>query len=193
MSASLAAYGLRPVFHPSGQDRALGSYQLASGYATALYRGTPVVLNPSTQQLNVAANGADWLGVFWGVEYTDVLGVPQESPYWPASQVATNIVAWVYSDPAAVFEIQADGSVALGAVGQQINFSGTAGSTVTDGSTTVYQSTTAAGAASLTNSGQGMMRIVDFGRGIDNAAGDAFTVLRVTIARHQFISNKVAV
>lgn len=201
MSSTLAPYGLRPVYHPSGQDRALTPYFLASGYATSLYRGTPVTLAATTQNLNVAAaSGADWLGVFWGCEFIDAFGVPQESSYWPASTTVlagTVVTAYVYDDPLTVYEIQCDGALAntasVAAAGQQLNFSATSGYAVTDGSATLGQSTTAASASSLTATAQGMMRIVDIAREIDNAAGDAYTKILVQVARHMFRANKVAV
>lgn len=201
MSATLAPFGLRPIFHPTGQDRAWSQYFLASGYATSLYRGTPVKLAATTQNITLADDSAaDWLGVFWGVEYIDTFGVPQESSYWPGGTTVmsgTVPTAYVYADPLTIFEIQADGSIANSAsvavAGQQIDFSTTSGYTVGAGSTSLGQSTCAAKASSLTATGQGMLRIQGLGLEIDNVAGDAYTKLYVQIARSHFASNKVAV
>jgi hypothetical protein len=40
---------------------------------------------------------------------------------------------------------------------------------------------------------QGQVRVVGFSLQQDNAPGDAFTVVQVKIARHQFVSNKTAI
>lgn len=194
----LAPFGGRAVYHPSGQDRALGSYTLASGYAANLFRGTPVMLNASTQNLNVAANASDFIGFFHGVEYVDASGVPQAQSFWAAGTTilaGTTIVAWVYSAPETVYEMQCTDTVPATAVGQQINFATAANVGVGDGNIALGQSTTALDAATLTSTLQGMMRIVDVGRAVGNAPGVVgdFTILRVTVARHQFVANKVAV
>lgn len=193
MSASLFPFGMRPIWTQTGQVTPK-AYQggIASAYATAVYRGTPVVLTTSGT-LNVAANGADMVGVFAGVEYTDSTGRRIYSPSWTASTVATNIIAWVWDDPRIIFEAQVNGSAAQTAIGDQANFSAVAGYTVGAGTAATGISTmaldpTLAGAAS-----QGMLRILDKSLYVDNDWGDAYTIVQVMIARHQYVSNKVAI
>lgn len=186
MSATSAPFGMRPVYHPTGLDRG-DPYTIGSTYGTALYKGTPVLLN-TDGTLNVATVTNDFLGVFNGVEYTDSMGKPTYSNFWPAGTVATNILAWVWTDPNTVYEIQADGSVAATAVGAQTDFTniGT-GSTSTGLSTATANSTVEAGAA------QGQLRIIGVAPYADNAWGDAYTVLRVQIAQSQYVANKVGI
>jgi hypothetical protein len=80
-----------------------------------------------------------------------------------------------------VYEIQADGSVAQSAIGDEADLSNTtAGSNVT-GLSQATISSTLVGAG---NSGQ--MRIVDLAPYPDNAWGDAYTIVRATINEAQF-------
>lgn len=189
MSTTSAPFGFRPAYHPTGLDRAR-KYNIASGYAANIFKGQPVILNTNgTVVAGTAA--ADLLGVFAGCEYTDSNGKPTVSNYWPTGTTiasGTTATAWVYDDPSEVYEVQADGSVAQTAVGDQADVSNVAtGSTMTGLSTATLS-------ASLAGAGvQAQFRIVGFSQAVDNTPGDAFTVVQVQIARHQFVSNKVAI
>ena len=183
MSSSNAPFGLRPAFHPSGLDRAQAlANGIASGYSTDILKGQPVKLN-SSGNIVVAAAGDSFQGAFAGVEWTDTTGRRRVSNYWPASTAyqAGSCVAYFYNDPLIVYEIQADGSIAQSAIGDEADLSNTtAGSTVT-GLSQATLSSTLAGAG---NSAQ--MRIVDIAPYPDNAWGDAYTIVRVTINEAQF-------
>lgn len=192
MSATLAPFGLRAAYSPIGQSRAV-AYTIASGYGTTLYKGQAVALNTNGTITTVAAGANDWHGVFVGCEYVDGNGKPNVSSYWPASTTATNIVAWVIDDPDAVFEVQADGSIAQTAIGDQCNFSSTTNYTNADGSTATGLSAMAASATLAGATAQGQMRIVGFGKQADNAVGDAYTIIQVQNARHTYRANKVAI
>ncbi len=186
MSSTSAPFGFRPAYNTIGLERAK-KYTIATGYATSLYKGQPVTLNTNGTIVTGAA-AADIKGVLAGVEYTDSTGKPNYSPYWPASTAATNIIAWVWDDPTIVWEVQADGAVAQAGVGDQtdvVNVS--SGSTLTGLSTSGVSSTLAGAGV------QGQFRIVGFGQQVDNAPGDAYTIVQVQIARDQYVSNKVAV
>jgi hypothetical protein len=182
---------MRPVFHPSGviRPRALAG-GINSTYGTTILANQPVLLSTSGLLNAVTANNVDFVGVFAGVEYTVSGGSKRVvDNKWIASTAydAGSLVAYFYDDPAIVYEIQADGSVAQTGIGDQANLSNfTAGSTLTG----LSQATASASLVGATV--QGQLRIVDKGLAIDNDWGDAFTVLRVQIARHQYISNKVA-
>ncbi len=192
MSAVSAPFGFRPAYNPIGLERAK-AYTIASAYNTQISKGQPVILNTNG---TVTAGGAaaDLLGIFAGVEYIDSnTGKPVVSTFWPANQAATNIRAWVWDDPNNVYEVQSDGSIAQTAIGDQAdvsNATNVTGSAAIGGnvlSACTLSSTLAGGGA------QAQFRIVGFGTQVDNLAGDAFTIVQVQIARHQFISNKVAV
>ena len=183
MSATNAPFGLRPAFHPSGLDRAQAlAGGIASAYNAAILKGQPVkyvtggVIQP-------AAAGESFAGAFAGVEWTDTTGRRHVSNNWPANTAyqTGSCIAYFYNDPLIVYEIQADGSLAQSSIGDEADLSNTtAGSTVT-GLSQCTLSTTLAGAGS-----SAQMRIVDIAPYPDNAWGDAYTVVRVTINEAQF-------
>lgn len=184
MSAASAPFGFRPAYHPKGLDRAR-KYTVASTYGTAIYKGQPCILN-TNGTIVVGTAAADLMGIFVGVEFTDSTGKPNYSTFWPAGQVATNITAWVYDDPDIVYEVQADGSVAQTAVGDQADVTNVANNA--NGLSTCTLASTLAGAGV-----QAQFRIVGFSLAQDNLPGDAFTVVQVQLARSQFVANKVAI
>jgi hypothetical protein len=189
MSAVSAPFGFRPAYSPIGFDRAK-KYTIASAYGTAILKGQPVILN-TNGTITAGTAAADILGIFAGCEFIDASGKPNVSPNWPAAQATlagTVPTAWVYDDPENVYEVQADGSIAQTAIGDQADVSNAAaGSTVTGQSQATLSATL--GGVGV----QAQFRIVGFALNQDNAPGDAFTVVQVKIARHQFISNKVAI
>jgi len=183
MSAISAPFGMRPAFHPSGLDRAQAlANGIASAYSTDILKGQPVKYD-TTGVIVVAAAGDAFVGAFDGVEWTDTTGRRRVSNYWPAStsfQTGT-CVAYFYNDPNIVYEIQADGSLAQSSIGDEADLSNTtAGSNVT-GLSQATLSNTLKGA-----NGQGQMRIVDLAPYPGNAWGDSYTIVRATVAKHQF-------
>lgn len=187
MSATSAPFGFRPAYHPSGLERAK-KYTIASAYGTAIYKGQPVILN-TNGTIVVGTAAADLLGVFAGCEYVDSTGKPTVSNFWPASTAVlagTVPTAWVYDDPEQIYEVQSDGSIAQTALGDQADVSNVGNNA--NSLSTATLSATLAGAAA-----QAQFRIIGFGQQIDNLPGDAFTVVQVKLARHQFVSNKVAI
>lgn len=188
MPATSAPFGMRPSYHQSGLDRGRAyPGAIVSTYGTAILKGQPVLLTAAGALNPVAANNVDFLGVFAGVQFNDAFGKPTYAPNWPAGQVATNIVPWVWDDPETIFDIQADGSVAFSQVGDQVNFSNFAA-----GSTMTGLSQCTCTAASVGTGAQGQLRVIELYQGVDNAWGDAFTILAVKIARSQYYANKVA-
>ncbi len=171
MSATAAPYGFIPIYHPSGQNRPR-PYPIASGYNTAIGKGDAVVLD-TTGTLTIGTTTVDLIGVFAGVTYTDANGVPTNSPNWVASTTATNIQAWVYDDPDTVFQAQANGSLAATVIGDQCDLVAGTVNAVT-GLSTMALNATPEGAGQ-----QGQFRVVELGQGIDNAWGDAYTVVQV--------------
>lgn len=106
------AYGLRPVRHAGGgtiRYNAYGSYKIASGYGTALYRGDPVKRTADGTIIRDTAGSTVTCGVFWGVRYKDTTtGEYRYQTFWPASTTATEIEAYVYDDPEIIFMVEAD-------------------------------------------------------------------------------------
>jgi len=190
MSSTNAPFGLRPAFHPSGLDRAQAlAGGIASAYASNILKGQPVKLN-SSGNIVVAAAGDSFQGAFDGVQWTDTTGRARVSNYWPANTAYTagSCVAYYYSDPNIVYEIQADGSLAQTSIGDQADLSNTTAGSSTTGLSACTLSTTLAGVG---NTAQ--MRIVDLSPYPDNAWGDAYTVVRVTINKSQYQATVVAI
>ena len=190
MSSTSAPFGLRPAFHPSGLDRAQAfANGIASAYNTDILKGQPVKLN-SSGNIVVAAAGDSFQGAFAGVEWTDTTGRRRVSNYWPANTAyqAGSCVAYFYNDPLIVYEIQADGSVAQTAIGDNANFSN-----LTAGSTTTGLSQCTMSATLTGTSTYGQLRIVDLAPYADNAWGDAYTIVRVQIANHQLVATLNAI
>jgi hypothetical protein len=183
MSSTNAPFGLRPAFHPSGLDRAQAlAGGIASAYNADILKGQPVKYTTSGTIVPAAAGDA-FAGAFAGVEWTDTTGRRRVSNYWPANTAyqTGSCVAYFYNDVRIVYEIQADGSLAQTSIGDEADLSNTtAGSNVT-GLSQCTLSTTLKGAG---NNGQ--MRIVDLAPLVDNAWGDAYTVVRATISNPQF-------
>jgi hypothetical protein len=189
MSATSAPFGLRPAFHPSGLDRAQAlANGIVSAYATDILKGQPVKYVTGGTIEEVTGTEA-FVGAFAGVEWTDTTGRRRVSNYWPAltAYQTGSCVAYFYNDPNIVYEIQADGSVAQSSIGDEANFSNlTAGSTTTG----LSQCTINASLVGANNVGQ--VRIVDIAPYPGNDWGDAFTIVRVTVAEHQFAQVRVS-
>jgi hypothetical protein len=184
MSATSAPFGLRPAFHPSGLDRAQAlAGGIASAFASDILKGQPVryiaasgVIEPVTATANQVS------GAFAGVEWTDTTGRRRVSNYWPANTAyqTGSCVAYFYNDPNIVYEIQSTGSIAQTAVGLDMNFSNFgAGSTATGLSAATLTATV------LSTGTQGQVQVLDIAPYPDNDWGDAYTIVRVQMARRQ--------
>ena len=220
MSTVFQPFGLKPVYHPSGLDRATAfagtnsynvgvtytaPYSLSSGQS--FYQYQPVAIT-ATGQLTIAnqtAASGKVFGSFNGVEYTNSDGRRSVAKY--ASKLtldaSTGIVFWIFSDPGLVYEAQVNGSATTGAIGSQYNFDTTAGSLVSDGYAIGVGgagfSTTALLATAVASGAQGQVRVVGLGRetafpaGNTNAWGDAYTIVQVQISNNAFAAASVAV
>lgn len=183
MSATNAPFGMRPAYHPSGLDRAtVLANGIVSAYSSDILKGQPVKY-VTGGTIQPAAAGDAFVGAFAGVEWTDVTGRRRVSNYWPASTAyqTGSCVAYFYSDPNIVYEIQADGSLAQTAIGDEADLSNTTAGSTTTGLSQCTISTTLVGAG---NSAQ--MRIVDIAPYPGNAWGDSYTIIRATISEYQF-------
>lgn len=197
MSATASPFGFIAVKHPNGQTRAT-EYTIASGYAANIFQGDPVKLvTAGTIQLGTSdgtrtGTVADisLIGIFAGCTYTDAQGKPNFSNFWPAGQVATDIKAFVYDDPETTFVVQASGSIAATAIGDQGNWTGF---TAPGGSTTTGRSLGSLNSTLIGAADNAQFRIVEFDRSPDNAAGDSYTKVLVRIAQHQYVAPAAAV
>jgi hypothetical protein len=179
MATTAAPYGLRPINLIGGQVFA-GSTRLipvASGYSTNIFFGDIVAIATNgtiVKVTNVGTNAdpfpAGTVGVFLGCTYTDPnLKYKLNNQYWPASTVASDAQAYVCDDPDALFQIQANGTVAQTALAGNFGVVQTAGSTTT-GDSKIALDTTTAGTTSTIG-----LRLVDFVNGPFSTVGDAYT------------------
>ena len=184
MSATYAPFGLRPAYHPSGLDRAQGLANIIeSGYAQNLLKGQAVKLAAATGYV-VRADATDALyGVFDGVEWTDTTGRRRVSNYWPTGTAyqTGSLIAYIWTDPQVVYEIQANGSIAQTAIGAEFDLSSPYAGSTTTGLSQALMDTTAAGA----NTSR-VLRVIDLAPYPGNAWGDAYTIVRVQIAKFQY-------
>ena len=178
MTAAVARFGARAVYHPSGTIRTETFYPTVSTNA-AIYKGDLVKLDGTTGVVIISAAGDASIGVFDGCRYNDATGKPTYSPYWPGSTSgATNIEFYVITDILTEFEIQSGTAVAATAIGDSANVTVAAGNTNTGISGSYLGALTGAAAV-------GNFRIMGLAPYLDNAWGDAYTIVRVTLGANQ--------
>jgi hypothetical protein len=185
MSTTSQPFGLRPAFSPSGVVRPT-AYSIVTGYAANILQNQPVKIG-TDGTVQAAAIGDRLIGTFQGVEFTDSDGRRRVSNKWTASTAATDIVAYVTLDPTIVYEIQANGSIAVTDIGKQADYT-----TITAGSTVTGLSALMLDTATLTDSGNASLRIIGLSPGPDNAFGDNFTIVEVQVSEHQNVADRAA-
>jgi hypothetical protein len=183
MSSVSAPFGLRPLYHPSGEVRPLAT-TISVDYTTNIYQYSPVKLVAG--QLNLAAAAERAIGSFLGVRYVDVNGRPVFSNKWVAQAGATEIIAWYTGDPWIVYEIQANGPILEDDIGEQADWTtnNTNSGNLTTGLSNVQLGTPASGASNG-------LRIIGITKSPDNDWGDAFTNVNVQISEHQNVADIV--
>jgi hypothetical protein len=193
MASTSSPYGFKAVNELGGLPYAgsTRSIPIASGYGTNIYNGSLVYVQ-STGYLAIATStGADattngfptgtantgCLGVFVGCSYTNPSTKQKVfAQYWPTGTVASDAVAYVVDDDRAVFQVQADGSLTIAALGANVVLS--AVQSTSTGSTTTGNSTTSVSATAQTTTGAfrviGFVDMVGF-----STVGDAYTDILV--------------
>lgn len=150
-------------------------YLLASGYATSISTGDPVIFAADGTIARGVAGGP-WLGVFGGVKYIDANGNAQFSKNWVANTVTKGALpaqALIYDDPWILFDIQAADSAAAtnylvqANMGNNVNVVIGAGNTFNGLSTTYLDVNTIATTATLP------LKMVRFTPYIGNGPGSA--------------------
>ena len=189
MSSTSAPFGLRPAFSPMGIPRPW-SGQIKSGYAANIFQYQPIRSGLSGDAGSVegyivpSAAGEAMLGTFMGVEYVDSTGRQRVSNTWPSGTVGTNIIAYYTMDPTIVYEIQANASLNSANIGNQYN------TTAVSGNTTLGTCTMQLDVSSGTTNAQ--LRVIGLSAYVDNAWGDAYTIVQVQIAKHQNVATIAA-
>jgi len=184
-------FGLRPSGNLSatGAQKQYG-YQIADNQSGAIYQGDLVVVYDGYIIKYDASTHAAPTGVFNGCQYNDPTRAdkPTWKNYYPGSiNINTGIIACeVLDDPAQLFLVQADGSVAQADIGK--NADPTASTT---GSTTSGVSNGSLSSASIAKTAALTFKIVGLYDVPDNALGN-YAVLVVKLNQHQYGSVGVA-
>ena len=161
MATTAAPYGARPI----GTLSAYGSF-------TGKVRHLPIITTYNTQIsygdfCKVAADGTiakdtgttalPAVGIFMGCSYTDPTTKQKTfSQFWPASNAATDAMAYVLDDPFVVFQMQAD--EAMNTTDRGLN----AAVVVTAGSSTIGKSKNALDGSTPATTNTLPLRIIDF-------------------------------
>ena len=163
-------------------------YKIAASYGTSIFYGDFVKWaddNPNTTiQKDTGTTSMTPIGVFLGVSYTDPsTGQTTFNQYYPASTNASDIMAYVASDPFLIMQMQSDESLTQDDLGKNVAVVQTAGSTAVGTSKNAVEGSTAATTNTLP------LKIIDFVEGSDSAIGDSFTdVLVMFNAGHQLLN-----
>jgi hypothetical protein len=174
-----APSGMKVVRHAGGgEGNRLSRHHIASALASNIFRGDAVIPVNTAKNINVATAGATLIGVFDGVQYIDSSGDVQFRPKWATGTVLkTGSVAdaWVYDDPATLFEIQSSQTTVITDVGIRgdVDFTVAGNANGTSGMQM--------GAIISTSDGQ--LKIIDLLERSDNAIG-LYAKWLVQIAEH---------
>ncbi len=183
MSSTATPYGLRPINLVGGQVYAGGFRQIkmTDSYGTAIFTGDVVkMVSGGTVEKDVGTDAMTPIGVFMGCSYTDPsLNYKLFNNQWPASTVATDIMAYVVDDPDATFLVQADAAI------QQIHLGENLEAVQTAGSTAIGRSKVAVNATAATTN-TFPFKLVDFWDAPDSVVADAFTDVIVMFNTHHY-------
>ena len=187
MASTASPYGFKPVNEVGGIPYAGSTRSFAldpAGYGTNIFNGSLVYVATTGYLQLVTADGSDGttnafpagttltgaVGVFVGCSYVNAQGQTLFSQYYPAN--ALNAVAFVVDDPNTVFQVQADGSLTIAALGANVTLAN-AQSTST-GSTTTGNSNVAISATTKTTTAP--FRVIGFPNMVGfSVVGDAYT------------------
>ena len=161
MATTAAPYGARPI----GSLSSSGSFTsktrhlpIGASYGTQISNGDFVKLVADGEiEKDVGTTALTAVGIFLGCSYTDPTTSQKTfSNYWPASNAATDAMAYVLDDPFVVFQMQAD--EALNTTDRGLN----ASIVVTAGTTTLGRSKSALDGSTPATTNTLPLRIIDF-------------------------------
>ena len=181
MASSATPHGAVPVgsLVSCAYNAKITQYKIKSAYGTSIFYGDFVKFgddNPNTTiQKDTGTSTATPVGIFLGCAYTDPT-TKQFTPsqYFPASTAASDIVAYVASDPFIIMQMQCDGAADQDDLGKNVGIVQTAGSTDIGRSKNAVDISTVNTTATLP------LKIIDFIDGPDSAVGDSYTDVLVT-------------
>jgi hypothetical protein len=141
-----ATFGFRHIGYTSGgaPDFQLSTRLILSTNTTKIFRGDPVVIDPTTGKLQQASsNTVNVAGIFDGCVYTPVGGTPVWSPFWPGAGASVDPTAYIIDAPNAQFLVAAlNTSIVTANIGENVGFViGTGNTTNGFSAATIDQST----------------------------------------------------
>lgn len=172
MASSAYPYGMVPVENLAAGYNTQGfeTLTIADGYATKIYFGDVVkLISDGTVAKDTGTTSLTPVGVFVGCRYINSIGYAVDSQYWPAITTGYTVYAKIVTNPFAVFQIQANGSVASTDLGSNAAIVQTAGTT------TFGKSKNALNASTIATTNTLPLRIVGLAELPNNAWGDAYT------------------
>ena len=187
-----AAFGFRQVGGLGSRPTSNGTskYVIASGYTSAIYAGDIVEMGAGTDESGAAiaagyigqaaaTSSTRNLGIFNGCFYDDpTTRKPTFNNYWPGDIDVTNpaagATAFVYDDPADLYEVQTSGTINQTYVGRSIDMAYTAGTAVTNG-----RSKEEIGATSYAGTGQmALIRVSEDPSNSDETAANSNWIVK---------------
>ena len=187
-----AAFGFRQVGGLGSRPTSNGTskYVIASGYTSAIYAGDIVEMGAGTDESGAAiaagyvgqaaaTSSTRNVGIFNGCFYDDpTTRKPTFNNYWPGDIDVTNpaagATAFVYDDPADLFEVQTSGTINQTYVGRSIDMAYTAGAAVTNG-----RSKEEIGATSYAGTGQmALIRVSEDPSNSDETAANSNWIVK---------------
>jgi len=149
-------YGFQPINLIGGQVFAGATRQIpiASGSGTSIFYGDVVRLNTggTLSRVSTTDSATDAVGIFLGCAFTNPTTKQfLQQQYYPASTVASDIVAYVCDDPDTYFKVAVlSNSTTIGGmtqtdIGNNVAILATAGSTTTGDSKEGVSATTGSG------------------------------------------------
>lgn len=200
MSATASPYGMIPVENYGAMYNTQGfeTYFILDGYNTSIFKGDVVKLTTTgTVIKDTGTTTLAPLGVFMGCSFIDPsLGYFNNQQAWPASTTTGQPtsspgypMAKVVTYPGAIYQIQANGPVAISDIGANAAIVQTAGSL-----TAGQVSRNALNASSIDPAtGTLPLRIVGILNSPTNAPGDAFTDVLVVFNNNMQINTAVGI
>jgi hypothetical protein len=197
MASTLAPYGLRPINLLGGQGYAGSTrlYAIPASYAVNIQYGDPVIItntgstrgylarfNATTTATTITSTGGGFgfVGVFVGCTFTDPTYGKVFRQNYTSGNSASDIQGYVVDDPDALFQIQADDTLAQTTLGCNAaliqTVAGNSGANINSG--------VALDASSVATTNTLPVRIVDFVNSTTSAIGDAYTDVIVRINTH---------
>ena len=176
MSSSATPHGATPVgsLVSCAYNAKVTHYKIKSAYGTSIFFGDVVKWaddNPNTTiAKDTGTTACTPIGIFLGCAYTDPT-TKQFTPnqYFPASIAASDIVAYVASDPFLIMQMQCDCAADQDDLGKNCAIVQTAGST------SIGRSKVAVDISTVATTNTLPVKIIDFVDGPDSAIGDAYT------------------